>query len=159
MKHIWTPWRSTYINNPKEKNGCVFCTALQKDDSESFIVVRGKKAFVLLNRYPYTSGHLLVVPYQHAGSLVGLDDETRHEMMDLVNKGLAVLEDVYHPQGFNLGGNIGEFAGAGITDHVHLHVLPRWGGDTNFMTAIGDTRILPETIEDTWAKVSKIWNK
>lgn len=114
--------------------------------------------FVLLNRYPYTSGHLLVVPYLHTDSLTHLDESTRGEMMEMVNRSLVVLEQVYHPQGFNFGCNIGQAAGAGVAEHVHLHILPRWNGDSNFVTTIGDTRILPETLEDTWEKVRNAWN-
>jgi ATP adenylyltransferase len=159
MKHIWTPWRMTYINHHREKNACVFCEATQMDDAEAFIIARGKNAFTLLNRYPYTSGHILVVPYLHTDSIVHLDDATRSEIMELVNRSVLVLNRIYHPQGFNLGCNIGEAAGAGVAEHVHLHILPRWNGDTNFVTTIGDTRILPEMMEDTWAKVRQAWNQ
>ncbi len=153
---MFTPWRREYVESSK-KSGCVFCHALEAEDSESLIVIRGEKAFVILNRYPYTNGHLMVVPYQHASSLEELDAETRCEMMELLTKSLVVLGEVYHPQGFNLGGNIGQAAGAGVADHIHLHVLPRWTGDTNFMTAVGSTRILPETVEESWQRICKAW--
>jgi ATP adenylyltransferase len=148
----------TYINHHREKNGCVFCEAPQKEDCDAFIVARGKNAFVLLNRYPYTSGHLLVVPYTHTDSIIHLDEATRTEIMEMVNHSLLVLEQIYHPHGFNVGCNIGEAAGAGVAEHVHLHILPRWNGDTNFVTTIGDTRILPELMEDTWKKIKNAWN-
>lgn len=159
MKHIWTPWRKKYMQGPKIKNGCIFCNALQMEDHEANIVFRGKTAYVILNKYPYTNGHLMIVPYAHKGSLEELDLETRAEMMELLSKAITILRKTYKPQGFNLGGNIGEAAGAGVADHVHLHILPRWSGDTNFMTAIGETRVIPESVEDTWEILSAKWRE
>ena len=140
------------MQGPKLQNGCIFCSALEQEDSQALIIHRGKLAFVILNRYPYTNGHLMVVPYNHSIPLRSSIPETRAEMMELLSKAITVLRKVYNPQGFNLGGNIGEAAGAGVADHVHLHVLPRWSGDTNFMTAIGDTRVIPETLDETLKK-------
>jgi ATP adenylyltransferase len=147
-----------YIQKHKEDNGCVFCEALESPDGpQNLIVHRASLAFVIINRYPYTSGHLMVVPYAHQPSLEGLDASIRAGIMELANHSLAVLRRVYSPQGFNIGINIGEPAGAGITDHVHLHVVPRWTGDTNFMSSLGQTRVLPETLEDTWERIWQAW--
>jgi ATP adenylyltransferase len=159
MNHLWTPWRKKYMQGPKIQNGCIFCSALNQEDSESLIIYRGVTAFVILNRYPYTNGHLMVVPYLHCDTLEALNPEVRSEMMELLSKAITVLRRVYEPQGFNLGGNIGEAAGAGVADHVHLHILPRWSGDTNFMTAIGETRVIPETVDETWQKLITSWKE
>jgi ATP adenylyltransferase len=156
MDHLFTPWRKDYIQTSKAP-GCVFCNAVTLTDQEALIVHRAEHSFVILNRYPYTNGHLMVVPYIHVDSIEALDPVIRAEMMELLTASMSVLRQVYQPQGFNLGGNIGSAAGAGIAEHVHLHVLPRWAGDTNFMTAVGNTRILPETIEDTWSRVRAAW--
>ena len=159
MNHLWSPWRMTYIESNKNDE-CVFCTAIsEKDDEKNLIVFRGRLVFVILNRYPYTSGHLMVVPYRHTASLNDLDAETRAELMDVTNQAAEVLKLAYNPQGFNLGMNIGEVAGAGIADHIHMHVVPRWGGDTNFMSSLADTRVLPETLADTYARVSSAWQE
>ena len=144
-------------NGPKEQ-GCVFCNLLHMPDGPvNLIVCRGEWAFVILNRYPYTTGHLMVVPYAHEASLEFLNKETRGEMMELVTRSVEVLHQVYRPQGLNLGANVGEAAGAGIADHFHMHVVPRWVGDTNFMSVVGDTRVLPETLEDTFRRVRAAW--
>lgn len=158
MKHLWAPWRMAYIKTFK-KNGCVFCQALNEpqDGEENLIVTRGKNAFVILNRYPYTSGHIMILPYKHAPRLDDLDAETRAEMMELVNRGTQVLGQIYNPQGFNIGINMGEAAGAGIEEHIHIHIVPRWSGDTNYMTAVGDTRVVPEPLEETYRQVKAIW--
>jgi ATP adenylyltransferase len=147
-----------YIEKHKEENGCVFCEALGLPDGpQNLIVHRAPLTFVIINRYPYTSGHLMVVPYAHEPSLEGLEASMRAEIMELAIQSMAVLRQVYHPQGFNIGINIGEPAGAGILDHVHLHIVPRWTGDTNFMSSLGQTRVLPETLEDTWERVRQAW--
>ncbi len=153
---LFTPWRQAYITAAKTP-GCIFCNATELTDEEAFIVHRGKSAFVILNRYPYTNGHLMIVPYLHVDTLEMLNADIRSELMELMTKSMQLLRSIYNPQGFNLGGNIGSAAGAGVAEHVHLHVLPRWSGDTNFMTAVGNTRILPETLEDTWKKLKTAW--
>jgi ATP adenylyltransferase len=158
MQYLWSPWRMTYIEKHKDEEGCVFCEAqVQPDGPENLIVFRGERAFVILNRYPYTSGHLMIVPYAHHPSLEGLDPESRAESMELVARAIVVLRQVYQPQGFNIGVNIGDAAGAGIKEHVHLHVVPRWTGDTNFMSALARTRVLPEKLEQTYARVREAW--
>lgn len=153
MNHLWSPWRMEYIENSKE-DGCIFCDAQEKEDSaENLIAFRGEHAYVILNRYPYTSGHLMVVPFRHEATLEGLDPQTRAEMMELTTRCMTVLRKVYNPQAFNLGANIGEAAGAGVKEHVHIHIVPRWAGDTNFMSAVGETRVLPELLEQTYERV------
>jgi ATP adenylyltransferase len=147
-----------YIQNPKTNEGCVFCTALSQEDGvENLVLSRSDHAFVILNRYPYTSGHIMIVPYAHQPSLENLDPATRTEMMELIPRALVVIQRVYKAQGFNIGVNIGEAAGAGIVDHVHLHVVPRWLGDTNFMSTLSGTRVLPETLEDTYRRLKEDW--
>lgn len=145
-----------YIENSTREDGCIFCNAQEKEDSaENLIAFRGERAYVILNRYPYTSGHLMVVPFEHKASFEELDPPTRAEMMELTTQCMAVLRQLYNPQAFNMGANIGEAAGAGIKEHVHVHIVPRWAGDTNFMSAVGDTRVLPESLETTYERVKK----
>ncbi len=158
--HLWSPWRMKYLQNDKVDIGCVFCSALsQQDGPENLIVLRKKLCFVIINRYPYTSGHVMIVPFAHQGTILDLNAETRSEMMELANFSLQVLQSAYTPQGFNVGINIGSAAGAGIRDHVHMHVVPRWNGDTNFMSAVGDTRVLPESLEDTYWRIKQKWDE
>lgn len=157
MRHLWSPWRMKYIESFK-KDGCVFCQAVAaEDDPKYYIIDRGELAFVILNVFPYTSGSLMVLPYKHEPKLDSLTPEIRAEMMELVNKASCVLNTVYHPEGFNIGINMGEAAGAGIEEHIHIHIVPRWNGDTNFMTAVGQTRVLPESLEDTYRRVKEVW--
>jgi ATP adenylyltransferase len=147
-----------YILAPKTDEGCIFCNGLkQVDGPDNLIVFRGSKAFVMLNRFPYTSGHLMVVPYEHRPSLDLLETDSRSDIMNLAAKALQVLVTLYSPQGFNLGMNIGNAAGAGISEHVHLHVVPRWVGDTNFMSSVSQTRVLPELLEETYRRVKEAW--
>lgn len=160
MDYLFSPWRMEYIENHLKDEGCVFCLEQEKKDGpENLIIYRGQKVFVIMNRYPYTSGHIMTVPYIHKSTLEGLDPLTRAEMFELASTGMGVLRRIYHPQGFNVGVNIGEAAGAGITEHVHLHVVPRWMGDTNFMTSLGKTRVLPESLEETYRRVFEQWVK
>lgn len=154
MNHIWSPWRMEYIENNDKEDGCVFCIAqAMEDGAENLIAYRGERAYVILNRYPYTSGHIMVNPFQHMPTLEDLDTETRAEMMELTSQCTTVLRSIYNPQGFNVGVNIGEAAGAGVLGHVHIHIVPRWAGDTNFMSTLGQTRVLPEVLEDTYERI------
>ena len=144
----------TYLENHEKEDGCVFCNAQARtDDAANLIAFRGERAYVILNRYPYTTGHLMVVPFAHTASLERLDPQTRAEMMELTTRCMTVLRKVYNPQAFNMGANIGEAAGAGVKEHVHIHVVPRWKGDTNFMSTLGQTRVLPEVLEDTYRRI------
>ena len=155
MDYLWTPWRYQYLTAGAMRDTCVFCTAGQEaDDRQHLVVHRAAHNFVILNRYPYTNGHLMIVPYQHAASMAELPDETLAELMTLVRASEGHLRALYRPDGLNFGINIGSAAGAGIAGHLHLHGLPRWIGDANFMTAIGETRVLPETLETTWERLS-----
>jgi ATP adenylyltransferase len=143
-----------YIESNNKEDGCVFCNAQAKTDSaENLIAFRGERAFVILNRYPYASGHLMVVPFDHKPNLEELDPATRAEMMELTARCMTILRKVYNPQAFNMGANIGEAAGAGVKSHVHMHIVPRWTGDTNFMSILGETRVLPEALETTYQRV------
>ena len=146
-----------YIENSSNKEeGCIFCNVQEKEDSaENLIAFRGKRAYVILNRYPYTSGHLMVIPFAHKANFEELDPPTRAEMMELTTQCMTVLRKIYNPEAFNMGANIGEAAGAGIKEHVHIHIVPRWVGDTNFMSAVGETRVLPESLESTYERVKK----
>jgi ATP adenylyltransferase len=154
MDYLWTPWRYRYIADAAKDEGCVFCASLAlKDDSASLIVFRGAKNFVILNRYPYTSGHVMIVPYVHSADLQATDAETLAEMMVLAQRVQGALEKTYHPQGYNLGMNLGRAAGAGVTGHLHVHVLPRWSGDSNFMTVVAETRVEPEDLSTTYEKL------
>lgn len=155
MKRIWSPWRMKYIeSNEQKEDGCIFCNALARvDNAENLIIKRGEKAFVILNLYPYTSGHIMVAPMAHQPSLEFLDPASRAEMMELTAQAIEVLKQIYNPQAFNVGANIGEAAGAGEPGHVHMHIVPRWVGDTNFMSTLGETRVLPESLEETYKRI------
>ncbi|HTP02704.1 MAG TPA: HIT domain-containing protein [Anaerolineales bacterium] len=143
-----------YIENHAKQDGCVFCQAIVgADSSENLIVYRGELAYVILNRYPYTSGHIMVVPFEHKPNLEQLDAATRAEMMELTSRATTVLRQIYNTPAFNVGLNIGEAAGAGVKEHVHIHVVPRWNGDTNFMSSLAETRVLPELLGDTWKRI------
>lgn len=160
MEHLWSPWRMEYIMQHEPVSGCIFCDALKREDSpENLIISREKLGFVMMNRFPYTSGHIMVVPNSHQPSLELLDAETRAELMELVSHGIRVLRAVYKPEGFNVGVNIGAIAGAGVADHVHMHIVPRWAGDTNFMSAVAATRVLPEALEDTYKRLHEAWDR
>lgn len=156
MDYLWTPWRYRYVSEAKNVSGCVFCNAPAANrDEEWLIVQRAVKNYVILNRYPYTAGHVMIVPYAHTADFAGLERETAAEMMLLSQRVQAAIDGVYHPDGFNLGMNLGRSAGAGIADHLHMHLVPRWSGDTNFMTTVGETRLEPEELSTTYAKLRK----
>jgi len=158
LDHIWTPWRMKYIQENSDTENCIFCSAaMGEDDCNKLVFFRGEHVFMILNRYPYTTGHVMCVPYAHERRLHDLTKETRIEMMDFTSKAVQVLQRVYAPEGFNIGLNLGKVAGAGVADHLHMHIVPRWMGDTSFMSAVGDTRVLPESLTDTYRRVKKAW--
>jgi ATP adenylyltransferase len=156
-KPLWAPWRLEYIAQADEQEGCVFCEAAAGDDQEKLVVHRGERAFVVLNKFPYSSGHLMVAPYRHVGEFGDLTDEEALEVHRLAERGLAALAETYRPQGYNLGWNLGRIAGAGVVDHVHLHVVPRWAGDTNFMPVLADVKVLPEHLAETRRRLGEAW--
>jgi ATP adenylyltransferase len=161
MDYLWTPWRYAYITgadqpNQPAANECLFCARLSDaDDKKALIVHRAKQSFIILNAYPYTSGHVMIVPNAHVDELQKLNAEAAAEIMHLSQRMERVLRELYHPDGLNMGMNIGKAAGAGIAGHIHMHVLPRWVADANFMSVIGETRMLPETLDVTWERISK----
>jgi ATP adenylyltransferase len=153
MEHIWAPWRIEYILQPKG-DGCFLCEKPKEDNDElNLILWRGKSNFIILNSFPYNSGHLMVAPYRHVGHLDGLTDEEAKEHFDLVKRSLRLLTKVTEPAGFNIGMNLGKVAGAGVDDHIHTHVVPRWQGDTNFMPVISNTNVLPEALAATYKRL------
>jgi ATP adenylyltransferase len=157
LRRLWAPWRLEYIQSADQQEGCVFCFAPGLDDEAGLVVHRGENAFVLLNRYPYAAGHLMVAPYRHVGDLGALTDAEALEIHRLTATAVTVLGEAMAPQGFNLGWNLGRVAGAGIVDHVHQHVVPRWAGDTNFMPVLADVKVMPEALESTRRKLAEAW--
>lgn len=155
MERLWSPWRMAYLTNAEKPEGCVFCRKLAEEkDAENLLVYRGRHAAIIMNLYPYNTGHLMVIPYQHVSSTEELDRDTLMEMMELVNLCIRILRRTMHPDGFNVGINIGRAAGAGIAEHVHIHIVPRWTGDSNFLTILGQTRVIPELLEDTYRRLT-----
>ena len=153
MERIWAPWRIQYIQMEKPE-GCILCEKPgQNNDAQNYILHRGDKNFIILNSYPYNPGHLMVAPYRHVASLEKLTDEERQEHFEIVSRSVRVLKQVFNPGGFNIGINLGKAAGAGIEDHFHTHIVPRWQGDTNFMPVLSDVRVLPEALADTYQKL------
>ena len=160
MDYLWTPWRYRYVAGASKSEGCIFCDAGRStEDEQTLVVLRGRKNFVILNRYPYTSGHVMVAPYEHVADFSAVEGETLAEMMRMAQRVQAALAETYHPEGYNLGMNLGRAAGAGIPVHLHLHVLPRWAGDTNFMTVVGETRIEPECLSTTFTRLREALQK
>lgn len=160
MDHLWSPWRYRYVSTadsvPSGKDSCLFCrVAASSNDSENLVVLRSERSFILLNRYPYSSGHLMIAPFEHVASLAEAGTESLEEMMRLAQRAEAALRAVYRPEGLNFGFNIGRCAGAGIAGHIHMHGLPRWTGDTSFMTTVGETRVLPEDLNVTFQRLSE----
>jgi ATP adenylyltransferase len=158
MKNLWSPWRSNYIDSFKENqsaDGCIFCAAVDKDvtDLNNLLVHKSKNTIVVLNLYPYNNGHLMIVPKHHLGSLEQITAEESHELMDEILLAEKVLKKIYSPQGFNIGANLGRAGGAGIEDHIHFHIVPRWNGDTNFMPAIGEVKVISQDLADTKKKL------
>ena len=153
-QRIWAPWRLAYVKDAAKDDEleCIFCAKpAEEDDEANLIVHRGERCFVILNLFPYTNGHLMVAPYDHVGSLADVPADTTAEMMALTQQAIRVLEGAYAPHGYNVGFNQGRVAGAGVEHHIHMHVVPRWGGDTNFMPVLGDTRVMPQSLEDSYA--------
>jgi len=154
MDRLWSPWRYRYVSRAAASEDCVFCHKPSESDEESLILFRGRLNFVILNLFPYTTGHLMVVPYEHSAALEDLGEDAAIEMMALIRRAVICLKQVYRPAGLNVGMNLGECAGAGIAGHLHMHVLPRWPGDANFMTTVGETRVMPEDLGETWRRLS-----
>jgi ATP adenylyltransferase len=156
MDYLWTPWRYAYVSSAEKSAECVFCNAVKAgDDAKALIVHRAQHCYVILNAYPYTPGHVMIVPYAHLDELQKLPAEAANEMMALSQRMETVLRELYTPDGVNLGMNIGKAAGAGIAGHIHMHVLPRWVADANFLSVVGETRVLPEALEETWKRMTK----
>jgi ATP adenylyltransferase len=160
MKYIWSPWRMKYISENERDSECIFCSAvLSSADEENLVLYRGQHAFVIMNLYPYTSGHLMVVPNEHQAVIGAITVEARHELMELIARAESVLDEVYHPEGYNVGANLGAAAGAGIVGHLHFHIVPRWSGDTNFMSTLANTRVLPEALGESYRRLAEHWQK
>ena len=154
MDTLWSPWRYQYVSQDKGDGQCVFCKiAASTDDEANLVLYRAKYNYLVLNRYPYSAGHLLIVPYDHVASLADAQEDTCAETMRLMRQSESLLRKVYHPEGLNMGLNLGSSAGAGVAGHLHIHVLPRWTGDANFMTTVAETRILPEELKTTYSKL------
>jgi ATP adenylyltransferase len=156
-KPLWAPWRLEYIEQADEQQGCIFCLAAAGDDDEWLVVHRGQRGFVLLNKFPYSPGHVMVAPVRHIGEFGGLSDDEALELHHLAVDAQAALAATYAPHAYNLGWNLGRVAGAGVVDHVHLHVVPRWAGDTNFMPVLADVKVMPEHLAATRAKLVEAW--
>jgi len=154
MEHIWTPWRYAYVSTAEGAKGCIFCEKpAENNDEANYIVYRGKHCFIILNIFPYTSGHVMVVPYAHLDRLDKLPADAAQELIALTQRVETVFRQLYKPDGVNLGMNIGKAAGAGVAGHIHMHVLPRWVADANFMTVVGETRVLPEALDVTARRI------
>ncbi len=153
MHHLWAPWRMAYVTAEQKPEDCIFCTKPKASDDESLILYRGERAFVMLNAFPYNSGHLLVAPYRHLGDPLQMDPAESSELLFGIRVALRTLALCMRPEGYNIGANVGSVSGAGFADHMHVHVVPRWGGDTNFMAVAAETRIVPEALAETYRKL------
>ncbi len=159
MRILWAPWRMKYIEQPAEE-GCIFCDKpAEGDDQKNLILYRGEFCFVVMNKYPYNNGHLMVIPFRHVRDISKLTAEEKCELMDLLVKSKEVLAASVNPDGFNIGMNLGRTAGAGVDDHLHFHIVPRWNGDTNFMPVIGKTDVISEGLEQTWIRLKKAFDE
>ena len=156
MKKLWAPWRIDYIRSKKDE-GCIFCDKPEMEDRSGLILFRGKNSFTLMNLYPYTNGHLMVAPFRHIDSFGGINQAERLEILEQIDLSIDALSNVLNPDGFNIGANLGESAGAGIKDHIHFHVVPRWKGDTNFMSVLGNTKVMVEGLEDSWEELKPLF--
>jgi ATP adenylyltransferase len=157
MEHLWSPWRLAYITGEKSGGGCVFCAALTDPEADRLVVFRGTTCFVILNLFPYNNGHVMVIPNRHIASLAAASADERRELIELTRVSEMALTEAYAPHGLNMGINLGKPAGAGVLDHVHMHVVPRWNGDTNFMTVVGRTRVLAEELSDTAVRLRPLF--
>jgi ATP adenylyltransferase len=157
MDRLWSPWRLAYVTGTATADGCIFCDAVSRD--ERLVVARGPHAFVILNLYPYNSGHIMVVPYRHVATLAALTDDELCDTMRLTQRAEIALSEVYQPQGINVGINLGRPAGAGVVDHVHVHLVPRWTGDTNFMSVVGNVRVLPEEVHQSAERLRPVFDR
>jgi ATP adenylyltransferase len=161
MDRLWTPWRMAYVKDSTRNDTCIFCdfpAMGHSSDAENLILARGERAFVMLNKFPYNSGHLMVAPYRHCAAYEELEPEEHTELSAWTARCIRALREAYHPEGFNIGTNQGHAAGAGIAGHLHTHVVPRWTGDTNYMTTVAETKVLPESLEETFAKLQPLLN-
>lgn len=160
MDHLWTPWRMAYIRGEKKPvEGCIFCNKINAQDDEEQIVARSQHVYVTLNLYPYNNGHVMVVPYAHVDTQEALPTEALTDLMLTTNRALGALRRLYNPQAFNLGANIGAAAGAGIAEHYHFHIVPRWAGDVNFMSTVASTRVIPDSLENTYRELRAVWQE
>lgn len=158
MDHLYTPWRMAYIRGEKKPvEGCVFCDLARTDNDNKQVIAYSDHVYLTLNKYPYNNGHLMVIPYDHVQSLEALSSEALGDLMLTTNRAIAVLRKAYNPPAFNLGANIGSAAGAGIAEHFHFHIVPRWPGDSNFMTVVGQTRVIPDTLDNIYADLKAGW--
>jgi len=161
MDHMWAPWRMEYVaSNSNDKSVCVFCESPKnQNDKENHIVYRGKHCYVILNKFPYNNGHVMVLPYQHLSDLLDLTEETHYECQELIKKTIKALRNVFNPPGINIGLNMGSAAGAGIAEHIHYHILPRWEGDTNFMPVIAGVKVISESLDATYLKLKEAFKE
>jgi ATP adenylyltransferase len=159
MDRLWSPWRLQYVSSTDEAHGCVFCEAQSSPGAGSLVLFRARLCYVILNLYPYNSGHLMVVPNRHIATLSAASHDERCEMMDLTRVAEQALTEAYRPQGLNVGMNLGRSGGAGIVDHMHIHIVPRWHGDTNFMTVVGDARVLPEDMAHSAERLRPVFDR
>jgi len=159
VERLWSPWRLPYVSGASDPHGCIFCEALGRADADPLLLLRGRLAFVILNLYPYNNGHLMVVPNRHVASLGDVQVDELTELGVFTRYAEAALNEVYRPQGLNVGMNLGRPAGAGVADHLHVHVVPRWNGDTNFMSVVGSVRVLPEDLTATAARLKPVFER
>jgi ATP adenylyltransferase len=156
MKNLWAPWRKKYIQAHKKEEGCLFCRVIEENkDEENLVLIRKERCFVMLNLYPYNNGHLMIAPYMHVANLEALETEDRNELFEIVAKSCENIRKEMNPEGFNIGINIGAIAGAGVADHIHVHIVPRWAGDTNFMPVTGKVKVISEILQDTFTRLKK----
>ena len=159
MDRLWSPWRLEYVAGGETKTGCIFCEATREPEASPLVVFRGNTCYVILNLFPYNNGHVMVVPYRHLATFNGLSVEELTEIGVLIQRSETALGEAYHPHGFNVGVNLGKPAGAGVLDHLHVHIVPRWNGDTNFMTVVGEMRVLPENVHTSAERLRPIFER